>query len=76
MGAVAVGFDTDRPTAAPISLDPDALLTAEEVAAILRVTPRWVADAGRSGRLPSVRLGRFRLYRRAAIVEWIERLEA
>jgi excisionase family DNA binding protein len=76
MGAAAGSVtltSSDLPVAAP--LDPDRLLTAEEAAAILRVTPRWVSDRGRDGRLRSVPLGRNRRYRRGTILAFIEKVE-
>jgi excisionase family DNA binding protein len=51
------------------------LLTAEEVAALLSVTPAWVYEQSRAGRIPTVTLGRYRRYRREAIDLWIEELE-
>ncbi len=75
MASVAqVDFDkADLPAA--LASDPDALLTAAEVAALLRVSERWVADAARAGRLPSIPLGRNRRYRRETITEYARRLE-
>jgi excisionase family DNA binding protein len=67
--------DSDKLTFPRGSLDPDALLTAAEAAALLRVSERWVTDAGREGRLPSVPLGRNRRYRRSTILAFIERQE-
>src|ERR1700693_3119393 len=52
------------------------LLTAEEVAALLRVTPAWVYAQTRRQRIPHLRLGRYVRYRRDALVLWMERLEA
>ena len=37
---------------------PDELLTAEEVAVLLRVTPAWVYSQTRGNRIPHLRLGR------------------
>lgn len=53
----------------------DALLTADEVAGLLRVTTGWVYAEARAGRIPHVRLGRYVRYRRSAIEAWVERLE-
>ena len=55
--------------------DPDALLTADEVARILGVTAAWVYDQSRRRQIPTVTLGRYRRYRRAAIESWIRGLE-
>jgi excisionase family DNA binding protein len=51
------------------------LLTAEEVAELLGVTPAWVYEQSRAGRIPTVTLGRYRRYRREAIDRWIQELE-
>jgi excisionase family DNA binding protein len=51
------------------------LLDAEEVGEMLGVPKSWVWEQSRSGRIPTVRLGRYRRYRREAIERWIEELE-
>jgi len=51
------------------------LLTAEEVAALLRVTPAWVYAATREHRIPHIRLGRYVRYRRDALALWMDQLE-
>jgi excisionase family DNA binding protein len=48
------------------------LLTAEEVAARLGVRPSWVNKAARAGRIPHVRVGRYRRFRWPDIEAWIE----
>jgi excisionase family DNA binding protein len=53
-----------------------ALLTAAEVAQLLGVPRTWVYEQSRRGAIPTVTLGRYRRYRRAAIDAWLERLEA
>jgi len=53
-----------------------SLLTAAEIAELLGVPTSWVYQQSRAGRIPTVRLGRYRRYRREAIEEWLERLEA
>lgn len=55
------------------SSSPDALLDAEAVAGLLRLNARWVKEAGASGLLPSVKLGRFRRYRRSDVLAFIEK---
>ncbi|HEV8685763.1 MAG TPA: helix-turn-helix domain-containing protein [Gaiellaceae bacterium] len=50
---------------------PDRLLTAVEVATLLSVPESWVQEQTRLGQLPHVALGRYRRYRRAALVEWL-----
>jgi excisionase family DNA binding protein len=58
----------------PLQLN-DSLMTAEEVAALLRVTPAWVYAETRRHRIPHVRLGRYVRYRRDALAEWMRQLE-
>lgn len=53
----------------------DDLLTAVEVAELLRVTTGWVYAETRAGRIPHVALGRYRRYRRQTIMDWLARLE-
>lgn len=53
----------------------DRLLTADEVAAMLRVTKAWVYAETRRGDLPHVRLGRYVRYREPAVRRWIEASE-
>jgi excisionase family DNA binding protein len=53
----------------------DVLLTADEVAGLLRVTKGWVYAQARAGRIPHVRLGRYIRYRADAIARWIDELE-
>ena len=55
--------------------DTDALMTATEVAALLQVTVEWVWDQSRRGEMPSVKLGKYRRFRRSAILEWVEQKE-
>ena len=50
----------------------DHLLTAVEVADLLQVKVSWVREATREGRLPHIALGRYRRYRRAEILAFIE----
>ena len=45
----------------------ERLLTAKEVAELLAVPESWVREATREGRLPHLRLGRYRRYEREAI---------
>lgn len=51
------------------------LLTAVEVARMLRVTPAWVYAATRQGTVPHVRLGRYVRYRRGAVLDWLAESE-
>jgi excisionase family DNA binding protein len=52
------------------------VLTAEEVADMLRVTPAWVYAESRRHRIPHIRLGRYIRFRREALLRWIEQIEA
>ncbi len=53
-----------------------ALLTADEVADLLRVTAAWVYAQTRADRIPHVRLGRYVRFRQDAIEQWVARIEA
>jgi excisionase family DNA binding protein len=53
----------------------DPLLTADEVAALLRVTKAWVYAQTRARQIPHVPLGRYVRYRRSAVIDWIAELE-
>ena len=44
-----------------------SLLTADQVADLLGVPKSWVYEQSRTGRIPTVTLGRYRRYRREAI---------
>lgn len=47
------------------------LLTAEEVSAMLGMGVDWIYEQARKGRIPVVKLGRYRRFRREAIMAWI-----
>jgi excisionase family DNA binding protein len=53
----------------------DRLLTAAEIAEMLAVPERWVREHTRGGMIPHVQLGRYRRYRREAVVQWLEAQE-
>jgi len=53
----------------------DPLLTADEVAELLKVTKAWVYAETRAKRIPHVPLGRYVRYRRSAVLEWVLALE-
>ncbi len=57
-------------------MNEDRLLRAEEVAELLCVPVTWVRQHTRNGLLPCVELGRYRRYRREAVIAWIEAQEA
>jgi excisionase family DNA binding protein len=63
------------PLSAGRDLGVDPLLTAGEVAAMLRVTKAWVYAETRASRIPHVPLGRYVRYRRSAVLQWISALE-
>lgn len=52
-----------------------ALLSAQEVAELLSVPASWVYAEARAGRIPHVRIGRYRRFRLESISDWVERLE-
>jgi excisionase family DNA binding protein len=52
-----------------------SLMDADEVAELLGVPKSWVYEQSRQGRIPTVRLGRYRRYRREAIEQWVRGLE-
>jgi excisionase family DNA binding protein len=65
-----------EPTGAVSRWDPDdPLMTAGEVALLLRVTKAWVYTQTRAHRIPHVALGRYVRYRRSAVLGWIEEME-
>lgn len=49
----------------------ERLLTAQEVADLLVVPLSWVREATRDGRLPHLRLGRYRRYQTSTITAWL-----
>jgi excisionase family DNA binding protein len=54
----------------------DRLLTAEEVAERLGMRTDWVWAQARAGRIPHIRLGRYRRFRESAVESWLRGLEA
>jgi excisionase family DNA binding protein len=55
--------------------DHDQLLTADDVADLMRVTRAWVYAETRREALPHLRLGRYVRYRRSAIDAWMITVE-
>jgi excisionase family DNA binding protein len=54
----------------------DRLLKAEEVAAMLAVSTRFVREHTRSGAIPHLKLGeRYVRYRRESVLAWLDQLE-
>jgi excisionase family DNA binding protein len=54
----------------------DRLLTADELAERLGMKTEWVWAQARAGRIPHVRLGRYRRFRESAVEEWLRELES
>ena len=54
----------------------DRLLEAKEVAELLSVPESWVRAETRAGRMPHVRLGRYRRYDWPVVVVWLEQQRA
>ncbi|MGH2880260.1 MAG: helix-turn-helix domain-containing protein [Steroidobacteraceae bacterium] len=78
IAASADPLRSPRSLLSPVAGLPSAsedLLTAEEVAAVLRMTPAWVYAQTRSRQIPHIRLGRYVRYRREALIQWVEQLE-
>ncbi len=50
-------------------------MTADEVAELLGMRVDWVWEQSRKGRIPTVRLGRYRRYRWEAIERWLADIE-
>jgi excisionase family DNA binding protein len=61
-----------EPTRQPINDPERTLLDAAEVAALLGVPTSWVYAEARAGRLPHVRIGRYRRFRRRTVDAWID----
>lgn len=51
--------------------DPDRLMTTEEAAALLRISPATLTRLGSDGPR-AIRIGRRRLYRRETVLAWAE----
>ena len=49
----------------------DRLLTADELAERLGMKTEWVWAQARAGRIPHVRLGRYRRFRESAVEAWL-----
>jgi excisionase family DNA binding protein len=76
--SAASGTIVAAPGRAPVTQTraDDSLMTAGEVALLLRVTTAWVYTQTRAGRIPHVQLGRYVRYRRSAVRAWLEEIEA
>lgn len=60
---------------APTADSNEDLLTAAEVASLLRMTSGWVYAETRANRIPHLRLGRYVRYQRSAIEQWMGEIE-
>jgi excisionase family DNA binding protein len=60
----------------PAEVLPDRLLDDAGAAELLNVPKSWVGEAARAGRLPHVKLGRYRRFDRAELLEWVEQQKA
>jgi excisionase family DNA binding protein len=69
------GADAAAPARDPVTWETTRLLTPDEIAGLLGVTPRWVKEASKAGKVPHVRLGRYRRYRADAVRAWVEEQE-
>ena len=49
----------------------EELLTADEVAALLKVGKKWVYGAVRRGKFPHVKVGRYVRFSKVQVDEWI-----
>ncbi len=59
-----------------VSADPEALLTAQEVAELLNVPVSWVYERTRrrgAGRLPHLKLGKYLRFEEQAVREFLDR---
>jgi excisionase family DNA binding protein len=61
--------------AEPDGVNMDRLLTADEFAERLGMKTEWVWAQARAGRIPHVRLGRYRRFRESAVEAWLGELE-
>jgi excisionase family DNA binding protein len=53
----------------------ERLLTADELADRLGMKTDWVWAQARAGRIPHVRLGRYRRFRESTVEAWLQDLE-
>jgi excisionase family DNA binding protein len=56
--------------------EPIEVLTADEIAKMLRVDRKTVYEAAQRGELPHRRLGRRLLFERGAVLAWLRRADA
>ena len=53
----------------------EKLMTSDEIAERLGMKTEWVWAQARAGRIPHVRLGRYRRFRESAVEAWLSDLE-
>lgn len=67
--ALAAGLEFGPSLMAPTgSTQPEDLLTAEQLAARLKLPQSWIEQSTREGRLPCHKFGRYRRYSIAAVI--------
>lgn len=49
----------------------NTLLTAEEVAGMIQVSPAWVQEQARRGEIPALKLGRWWRFERGEVEHWL-----
>jgi excisionase family DNA binding protein len=64
---------TNRSTSNPTS---GGLMTAQDVADMLTIPISWVYRASREDEIPTVKIGRYRRFRREAVEAWIVEQES
>jgi excisionase family DNA binding protein len=69
----------DGAGAVTLARDPQALLTIEDVAGLLKLPVSWVYERTRRrgfDRIPGFRLGKYWRFRESEVLEWLERQRA
>jgi excisionase family DNA binding protein len=61
----------DVPTLLWIRPEPSDVMTADEVARLLRLDRKTVYDAAGRGRMPHRRIGKRLVFSRAALLDWL-----
>jgi excisionase family DNA binding protein len=60
----------------PARAQAEPLLHVEDVARLVGMTPKWIYDESRKGRIPHIKLGRYYRYRESSISRWLASKEA
>ncbi len=66
----------DRRHDPAVDLWSGGLVTAQKVAELLGVSPEYIWQLSREGRIPTISLGRSRRYRLESILRWLEEIES